>query len=168
MFRARPPETPLVRFVTRCSPPRWGKVLADASPRVGALFPLLNAHNVVAHTRPAHRAAAKHGALDCRDRPARVHAVSMYPKGTWPAGARASNGPTAISNNGGPPHAGASANRPADQYGSAPRGRPVPAHSRRPATAGNPAGAGSDKGPGTAAIPADQHGSPQQADQRFH
>ena len=147
--------------------PTLGKGPGGRFPQRGGSLPLLNAHNV-ARIRATHAARLRNtarltpstGLLGCTPFP-------MYPKGTWPAEARASNGPTAISNNGGPPHAGASANRPADQYGSAPQGRPIQARQgtgdRRQSSGGR-----FRQEPRIAAIPADQHGSPQQAGQRFH
>ena len=114
---------------------------------MGARFPAERAQRGL-HTRRARRPASKHRALDSRHRPARVRADSKVPKGTWPAGARASNGPTAISKQRWSAPGRGISQPPADQYGSAPQRRPVQAQ-QAPATAGNPAGAGSDRSQGS-------------------
>ena len=139
---ARPPETPHIRIAHRCSPPRWEKVLADASPSVGARFAARHAQRG-ARTLYAHRSAAKAGALDTRRRPATVPADYPRSSSSYMAGRKPGTRwcHRHFKQRGSAPCRGIS-HSPADQYGSAPRGarsgrqQATGHHRQRPAATG--------------------------------
>ena len=92
----------------------------------------------------------------------------VAPRATWPGASLASDGATAISNNGDRPTQGHQPSARLTNTGAR-REAPDPGDSRQPATAGNPAATGSDRSHGsqqsrlTKREPANN-----QAGQRFH